>query len=96
MSTERLMRPMMSGHCAHPAENADSHARCQRNGGGNRANPGHEFQPCPCTCHVDEERYECENCGRVLAEAPLLSAATGEDVYVHLDEAERRWTGEFC
>lgn len=87
-----MRKPMMSGHCANPATDnpTASHERCQRMGGGNRANPRKEYQPCPCSCHfADQEQYECE-CGGVLVEAPHWPQEDpdykGEPVYTHLDK----------
>jgi len=83
----------MSGWCATPAtDNPEaSHARCR---GGNTANPGKEFQPCPCRCHYkDLEQYECEECGGILVETSWenddpedIDEETGElyPVYVHV------------
>lgn len=93
MSDAIIRRPLMSGHCN--TANASSvpleaHARCTRNGGGNRANPLKEFQPCPCACHFMDadgaapERFECEGCGKDVIEA------VGWPTYTEVnDEGER-------
>jgi hypothetical protein len=88
-------RPVMSGHCAFPqtAHPEQSHERCGRNGGGARANRQGGWHPCPCSCHLGDA-YECGNCGRLIAEAPLWEG-TGEMVYVHLD-GDGRSIGEDC
>ena len=80
---------MLSGFCHSPAHDdpEGSHTRCR---GGNKANPGKEFQPCPCHCHLGEE-YDCGNCGRPLREAPLWENEDDPDemVYVHIDKTGR-------
>lgn len=95
---------MMSGHCGHPATNADSHARCDRMGAGNRANPGKVFQPCPCPHHLKKKRFEC-GCGGTLAKAkgPLREALAeamaedpDEDIYVHVSMKTGRMIGVYC
>jgi len=82
----------MSGHCSTPqtANPAASHERCARMGGGMRANPAKEFAPCPCHCHLGEI-FECSECGRDIAEAPLWpnEDEPGEMVYVHIDKNGR-------
>ena len=94
----------MSGWCGNPSmtDGVSSHSRCS---GGNRANPGKEFSPCPCPCHYPVDEYECGNCGGVLREAPLWpqedEEAFDEDgnlypVYTHIDPATGRATGEEC
>lgn len=94
-----MKRPLMSGHCLNPQTEQPhlSHERCQAQGGGNRANPEKEFQPCPCACHLGEE-YECGNCGRPLREALLWpnEDEPGEMVYVHVDVKTGRAIGEIC
>jgi hypothetical protein len=91
---------MISGHCATPQTDnpEESHERCHKNGGGNRANPFRQFSPCPCPCHYPEERYECGNCGGMLAEAPLWPQTDGTDdpVYTHMDAKTGRAIGEEC
>lgn len=92
------MRPaMMSGHCQTPqTENPElSHGRCQRNGGGNTANPRKEFGPCPCACHFPGERYECE-CGGLITEAPHWPLDGEEIRYTHLDPVSGNSIGEDC
>lgn len=94
------MRPAryMSGHCAHPATDTPqkSHERCP---GGNRANPGKEFSPCPCPCHLGADEFECAGCGRPLRIAlrwPQEDPETPDDpVYTHIDK-EGRALGEEC
>lgn len=78
-------RPVMSGHCAFPqtAVPQESHDRCERKGGGSRANPEKGWNPCPCHCHLGEQ-YECGNCGKIIAESVNWDG-TGEMVYVHID-----------
>lgn len=82
-----MRRPMMSGFCNSPSREKPerSHERCR---GGNRANPGKEFQPCPCSCHLGEE-YECGGCGRMIREAPMWEDDEYPDdpVYVHIDKS---------
>lgn len=92
---EQIRQPLMSGLCAFPQtiNPEESHARCT---GGQRANPENMYQPCNCRCHLAPQRYECDGCGGVLAEAPLITAVTGEDTYVHMREDDKRWTSEFC
>lgn len=90
----RQRKPQMSGWCGNPSETdgVSSHTRCT---GGNRANPAKEFQPCPCSCHLGDETYECANCPGWLAEAPVWENDDPDDVdengdpnpvYVHVDE----------
>jgi hypothetical protein len=90
-----VIRAQMSGHCATPStENPESsHDRCALNGGGNKARPSKEFQPCPCPCHYEGlPTYECE-CGGTLVETRIenddpkdIDPETGElyPVYFHL------------
>lgn len=86
-------RMLMSGHCAHPSSDGDSHARCS---GGQRANPRSIFQPCPCPCHLGEE-YECGNCGRPVHEAALWPDDEDGDVrYTHVEPQTGRAIGEVC
>lgn len=91
---------MMSGHCAWPQTDhpEESHERCTRMGGGNRANPSKDFSPCPCPCHYPADEYECADCGGTLKEAPLWPNEWGDDepVYTHIDPATGRATGEAC
>lgn len=103
-----MRAPMMSGHCATPSVDEhgySSHQRCHDQGGGNRANPRKEFSPCPDPCHFPEERYECGNCGGILAEAPLWPNEDPDDVdengnpnpvYTHIDPKTGRATGQEC
>lgn len=87
------LKPLMSGWCAHPSGGeVDSHTRCK---GYNTANPGKEWQPCPCLCHMGDE-YQCGNCGRVIMEAPMWRPLVeGEDAtYVHVIDG--RGVGEEC
>lgn len=88
---------IMSGHCSFPVTNDpfQSHARCERNGGGSRANPNKVFTPCPCSCHYGET-YECGGCGRPIREALLWPFdEDGELRYTHVD-ANGRAVGEEC
>lgn len=98
---------MMSGHCATPSvtDGVSSHHRCAMNGGGNTANPGKEFSPCPCPCHFTSDRFECGNCGGILMEAPHWPNEDPDDVeedgspamvYTHIDKVTGRATGEMC
>lgn len=86
-----MRQPQMSGWCGTPATDnpEESHARCR---GGNTANPGKEFQPCPCRCHyVDLEQFDCE-CGGLLVETAWTNEdpedvddeGNPEPVYVHI------------
>lgn len=93
---EVIMRPLMSGFCAHvstdPKTGEDSHGRCQ---GGQRANPAKVFQPCPCPCHYGEE-YECGGCGQPIVEAPLWPYDVDGDLrYTHIGR-DGRAIGEDC
>lgn len=107
---EVIRKPLMSGHCASHSTHeelseaqAASHQRCVNNGGGNRANPKREFQPCPCPYHYGTdaednpaEVYECGACGREIVEAwywPLDE--DGETRYTHIDGTGRA-LGEEC
>ena len=93
-TSEAIRRPLMSGHCAHPATNADSHKRCA---GFTRANPDKIFQPCPCTCHFPEARYECGNCGATIVAAPHWpSDEDGDTRYLHVDPTRPRIVAEEC
>lgn len=99
MTDETIRRPLMSGHCAHPSKNEEtgetSHERCHRQGGGQRANPTKEFQPCPCPCHYGEE-FECGGCGQPIREAPLWPYDSDGDMrYTHIDRTGRA-IGEDC
>jgi hypothetical protein len=98
---------MMSGHCAYPSTHdanhnplpaSYSHDRCQAMGAGNRANPDGEFAPCPDSCHLGTDEYECGNCGGPLREAPMWpnEDEPGEMVYVHIDPTTGRAIGEEC
>lgn len=91
-TTETMRPPLISGWCGH-GSSKESHKRCS---GGQRANPERIYQPCPCVHHLDEERYDCEECGGTLALHPILTEMTGDEVYVHLNEETGRWTGEYC
>lgn len=95
-----VIRPVsISGHCSSPqTENpALSHERCHRMGAGSRANPAKEFTPCGCPCHFPEERYECANCGGVLAEATAWPPDEDGDVrYTHIHPRSGRALGEDC
>lgn len=110
-----MITPMLSGHCATPStvsatDALTSHERCQRNGGGNKARPSKEFQPCPCPCHFPEEEFEC-SCGGTLKEAahwPMeveqgkntIVIEPGDDdyemVYTHINPRTGLATGEEC
>lgn len=94
-TTETMRTPLMSGHCAFPSSE-DSHARCHRQGAGNRANPAKEYQPCPCSCHFPIDEYECGACGRVILEAPHWPPyEDGDTRYTHIDK-EGRAIGDDC
>jgi len=105
VKAEIIRRPLMSGHCAHgginPKTGVDGHERCHLNGGGQRANPLKEFQPCPCSCHYVDDRgelivFECGECGRDIVEAPLWPLdEEGEVRYTHID-SDSKATGEDC
>lgn len=101
---EIIRKPLMSGHCAGHAAKPDlsplaieAHARCDRNGGGNRANPLKEWQPCPCPHHyAGAEVYECGGCGREIVEAPHWPLdEDGDTRYTHIDGTGRA-LGEDC
>lgn len=97
--SEAIRRPLISGHCASPAtaDPKESHARCQRNGGGSRANPDKVFQPCPCLCHFPPERYECGGCGGTILAAPHYPVDEDGDMrYVHLDTKRNRAVDGEC
>lgn len=91
---ESIRGPLISGHCAFPGQAPEeSHRRCA---GYNRANPGKIFQPCPCSCHFPEDRYEC-GCGATLAEAPHYPLDEDGDVrYVHVDPKTGRMVDGEC
>lgn len=95
-----MRQPMMSGHCAYPqtAHPEHSHERCQLMGAGNTACPSGEFSPCPDSCHLGTDEYECGNCGAPLREAPMWpnEDEPGEMVYVHIDPVSGRAIGEEC
>lgn len=104
VAAEVVRRPMMSGHCSThighdnlSEQQWTSHKRCDANGAGNRANPKHEYQPCPCAHHFDQsEVYECGGCGREIVEAahwPLDE--DGDTRYTHIDGTGRA-LGEDC
>lgn len=90
------MSLIMSGHCNTPSttDGVSSHERCARNGSGSHANPERIFHPCPCSCHLGTEEYECDNCGRDIRETDQF-LGTGEVCYVHIDR-EGRAVGEEC
>lgn len=92
---EEIRRPLISGHCAFPGQDKKaSHRRCA---GFSRANPGKIFQPCPCSCHFPEERYECGGCGATIAEAPHYPLdEDGDTRYVHVDPKTERMVDEEC
>lgn len=106
---EVVRAPMMSGHChthSHQSVLTElgtaSHDRCERNGGGNRANPNHEFQPCPCRHHYmaadgsAPEVYECGGCGKEIIEAAYWPLDEDGDIrYTHID-GDGRALGEDC
>lgn len=102
IKTETIRKPLMSGHCASHAgkdslskQEFAAHDRCQRNGGGQRANPKREFQPCPCAFHYGEI-FECGGCGREIAEALLWPFDEDGDMrYTHIDGSGRA-LGEDC
>lgn len=93
-----IRQPLMSGHCA---VGGTGHERCQRNGGGQRANPQCIFQPCPCPCHYtnadDElEVFECGACGGEIVECGYWPLDADGDVrYAHVD-GDGRVLGEEC
>lgn len=99
-----MRSPLMSGHCGAPSPG--SHERCEKMGAGQRANPDHEFQPCPDGCHFDRdcEQYECESCGGVLIETTWPNddpEDVDEDgvpypVYTHMDVRNWRALGQEC
>lgn len=93
--SEPIRRTLISGHCNFPGRDKDaSHARCK---GFSRANPDKTFQPCPCTCHFPEDRYECDACGGVLVEAEHYPLDEDGDVrYVHYDPTTRRISRAAC
>lgn len=97
---------MMSGWCAHPSsgDKAKSHERCA---GWNDANPDKEVVPCPCSCHLHTDAFECEDCGGELRESRVFTDNDpdagwdgGEDVpigamLVHVDSSGR-WIDTKC
>lgn len=88
MGDAKIRKPLMSGHCS--VGNEGAHERCQRNGGGQRANPEKMFQPCPCACHypitADTDLFECEGCGAVLIAVDYWPLDAEDDVrYTHID-----------
>lgn len=93
-----IRQPLMSGHCA---VGGTGHERCQRNGGGQRANPQRIFQPCPCPCHYTDDEgaqvvYECGACGGEIVECAYWPLdADGDTRYAHVD-ASGRVLGEEC
>jgi hypothetical protein len=99
-----MRNPQISGWCGNLStlNPTDSHERCQRMGHGNRFNPLKEFAPCPCACHLGEERYECSECGGILAEAPWpdeeaeANKTEPEPIYTHVDPETGRATGFEC
>ena len=98
-----MRKPMLSGHCHFPStDNPDgSHELCHVQGGGNRANPNREFQPCPCACHLGVDSYECGNCGGELAQALTWpnewpDEADDDPVFTHVDPRTGMATGEEC
>ncbi len=96
---EVIRKPLLSGWCStvstDPVTGETSHERCERLGGGQRANPAKEFQPCPCPCHYGEE-FECGGCGRTIREAPLWPYDVDGDLrYTHIDR-DGRAVGEDC
>lgn len=98
-TTLTLGRVIRSGHCAFPQTEhpEQSHERCHVQGAGSTANPRGVYHPCPCPCHFPEERYECANCGGVLAEAPHWPLDEDGDVrYTHIDTATGCASGEDC
>lgn len=109
---EVVRLPLMSGHCSthrtqpmgQPLTDyaAQSHERCNRNGAGNRANPWHEYQPCPCPHHYlgpdgeQPERFECSACGKEIIEVPdWPKDEDGDSRYSHVD-SDGRALGEEC
>lgn len=93
-----IRQPLMSGHCS---VGGTGHERCQRNGGGQRANPQRIFQPCPCLCHYvnddgDVEVLECGACGGEIVETYWPLDADGDVRYAHVDLEADRVTGEEC
>lgn len=90
-----MREPMMSGHCLNPqtTDPGKSHQRCHDMGAGNTACPTGEFAPCPCSCHVEPEPYECSGCGDDIYIAPNLGLdEDGDDQFVHLTEDGLRVT----
>jgi hypothetical protein len=94
MGEAQIRQPLMSGHCSSMGRVSENgiaaHERCQRNGGGQRANPQRIFQPCPCACHFpapeDVELFECSECGGLIIEAPNWPLDDHGDMrYTHVD-----------
>ena len=101
-----IRRPLKSGHCAHggvnPVTGETGCERCKRNGGYQRANPEHEFQPCPHRCHYlgpdgeEPEKFECGSCGKDIIAVEWWPLDEDGDVrYSHID-ADGDATGEEC
>lgn len=97
---------IMSGHCNFPATHDanhkpvdpyDSHERCQRNGGGITNRSTGVFHPCPCSCHVVGDAFECSGCGDDIYLAPTLGPdEDGDTQYTHLTEDGLRMTSPYC
>jgi len=91
-------RAIISGHCNTPQTDQPhlSHERCARNRGGSDASPGRRtWYPCPCGCHLEEERFECGACGATIARS-LYWTGDGNETYVHVDPVTGRSRGEEC
>lgn len=90
MSTPaKIGRPIWSGHCQFPAtaDPKGSHERCIHNGGGCLSPGTGVFTPCPCSCHLGTEDFDCTGCGYLIREAPALGLdADGDVQYAHVDE----------
>jgi len=84
------------------AQGRAAHERCDEQGGGHRANPNKEFQPCPCRCQCEAgdgmlDNYECGSWGGEIVGAPLWPFDEDGDVrYTHIDRETDRATGEEC
>lgn len=80
-----------SGHCSHPQTDnpEESHLRCQRNAPwGKVRKDGMTVHPCPCSCHLGTEDFDCGECGYLIREAPALGLdEDGDPRYAHVDEA---------